>query len=373
MQQPARRDARDDRGQRDEHDPAGRRQRAELLDQAEVEAEDEEEADQAEEGDRGHQRRRGETRAAEQRQVQHGARTAALGGHERDDTGHAHRQRAEHPRLDEGARAALDHAVDQRGHRHRRRDLAGPVQPAAVRGPGVGQQPGGRRERQDGEGQRGEVDPAPGGVVQDQARHQRAGGQRREQGRRPQPDEPAALARVGHGVADQGQGGGQQGRRAEPGQRLARPQGVDVPRAQRDRCARRTADQARLEDPLAAVDVTEDAGGEDERGHRQHERVLHPGELGGARVQRPLDRGQADGDRGDGQIGDEYAETGHDERGRTPVRPRGCRGRRGCGGCRVEGGHWVSGGWSDADGGLPRGRMRTGASRGPLKESAGTA
>lgn len=98
-------------------------------------------------------------------------------------------------------------------------------------------------------------------------------------------DGPLCHSGVGE-VAGQGVDGlgGQQG---------AGPDGLDGLGAQGDEGAQAAEGEARLVGLLAAVDVTEDAGGENEGGHGQDERVGDPGQLGGRGVERPLDGGQA--------------------------------------------------------------------------------
>ncbi len=295
--------------------------------QAEVEAQQEEEADESQEGDHRDQGGGRERGAAEQRQVQHRAVAAPLRNDKGRGTGHCHEQRHQDLRVGEGSGTALDHSVHQRGDRHRRGDLARPVEPPFVRGTRVGQQPRGEDHRDQRDGNDQEVDPPPGRVLQHDTGYQRSDGQRHQERCRPQADELAAFPVVGHGMADQGQGRGQQRGRTHPGECLAGPQQRYRRRCQRDCGTDGGEQQARLEHLLAPVDVPDHTGRQDERRHGQDERVLDPGQLGRRRAQRRLDGGQAHGDGGHRQVGDEDAQTGHDERGRPTVGPTA---RQGC-------------------------------------------
>lgn len=188
-----------------------------------------------------------------------------------------------------------------------------------MRSTGVLHQPGGDRHGEQRHGYGRQIDPAPVRVVEDHAREERAHGQRRHQGRRPQAHELAALARVGHRLADHRQRRRQQASGADPGQRLTGPQHLDRLRAQCRRGPGGGEREARLEHLLAPVHVAEHAGCQDERRHRQDERVGHPGQLGCGRVQRALDRRETHRHGGHRQIGDEHPDTGHDEGDGPPL------------------------------------------------------
>ncbi|EFG10438.1 hydrolase [Streptomyces clavuligerus] len=268
--------------------------------------------------------RRG-VRTAERSLYADRARAAPFDQHEGGEAHRAQRECGHHMRLGEGAGAALDDAVHQGGDGQGGGELARPVQTARAGGPRVGEQWYGRRQGEDGHGYGGQEYPAPGDVVEDCPGHQGADGQRRHQRGGPDADHPAALVRVRYGVADQSQGARQQRRRTGTGQGLSHQQRRRRIREQGDRRARGREHQARLEDLLAAVDIPDDTGGQDQRRHRQDERRRDPGELRGRRLERPLNGRQADGDGGHRQVGDEYADAGHDQRCRPSLSRSGHR------------------------------------------------
>ena len=177
---------------------------------------------------------------------------------------------------------------------------------------------GGERDRRRADREVDEEDPAPGEPRGEHTAGERADRDRCADRRAPDPERRAALLAV-ELLRDQRERGREHHRAADSLHAAGDDQEERVVGEPAGERGDREEDDAQHEDPLAAEEVGERAGGQDAGRQRERVGVDHPLEVGERRVERPLDRRQGDVDDRDVQQQHESGRTDGHERPRLPL------------------------------------------------------
>jgi len=305
----------EDRPRQREHQPAG------LGHIAPLEA-DEADRQQHQQHDEGVGRRAreqlhaDEARIAEQRQVEHRMRDAALDRDKDDTQQHGAGQRAHHPGAAPAAVGRLQHAQGQQAQRAREAQGAGHVEAHGLRVARLAHARRGDRQRREAHERGAPHHGLPAEAFAEPAREQRARGEAGAE-RGADQAEGARARRTVEDLRQRGGAGGEGRGRTEPlrGAREVEPH--DARRAHSEQAAQQDQQQPEHEHALAPAGIGQRAGRHQRAAEAQHEGIGDPVELNRAAAQRGMDGGQRDGRAGEAQ---RHADRGQADGGEQPVR-----------------------------------------------------